>query len=186
MTQMICLYQLYHRLSNHQTLDRNHSIVARTASSPPPSRQSRPRRPTHTEANPPSPPVSHQNVVNFSFSFHNSRPRDYNPLRFPFLCFSSFLWLVHEQCDGSSVQDHGVRRPLDRTVTSSLALLVRPVLPRLELGNTCNDTGGVTFQPEKTRFRRPSKGPKSVGGTYPWPGCSNEYPASEGCSGGRR
>lgn len=44
-----------------------------------------------------------------------------------------------------SIQDHGVRRPLDRTVTSSLALLVRPVLPRLELGNTykVKNHGGV-------------------------------------------
>lgn len=139
-----------------------------------------------SRSTPSSPPVSHQNVVNFSFSFmiqdlgitiHSDFLSSLSLLFFGWFMSSA---MVH------SIQDHGVRRPLDRTVTSSLALLVRPVLPRLELGNTCNDTGGVTFQPEKTRFRRPSKGPKSVGGTYPWPGCSDEYRSSEGCSGGRR
>jgi hypothetical protein len=83
----------------------------------------------------PSPPVSHQNVVNFSFSF---MIQDLGiTIHSDFLSsLSSFLWLGYERCDGSSVQDLGIRRPLDRTVTSSLALLVRPVLPRLELGNT--------------------------------------------------
>jgi hypothetical protein len=73
---------------------------------------------------------------------------------------SSFLWLVNEQCDGSSVQDHGVQRPLDRTVTSSLALLVRPVLPRLELGNTYRKRARrVMFQRNNPRLRNPR--PKS-------------------------